>query len=208
MRYQRTVQDGRAVELLCAVTGLYKGEIEYVIEAAGGVRQLARMAEDELAALPGVGPRRAAQIRAMTEWSLLLNELEHGETVRIRSPADIANLLMPEMGLLDQEELRVVLLNTKNEVMGIKTVYKGSVNTTVIRISEVLREAVRLNCPGMVLVHNHPSADVSPSPEDVLVTEQIRQAGELLNISLLDHVIIGLHRYLSLKERGLGFGAS
>jgi DNA repair protein RadC len=125
--------------------------------------------------------------------------------VVIKSPEDIANLLQAEMGFLEQEELKVVLLNSKNHVMAIAGVYKGSVNTSLIRTSELFREAVRQNCPALVLVHNHPSGDPSPSPEDIEVTEQAVAAGKLLDIEVLDHLVIGQQRYVSLRERGLGF---
>jgi len=203
---RNAAQEAEAVALLCAVTGLSTEDANHILKKVGGVHGLAKMPEHELMELPGVGPKRARQIRAMTEWALLLDALSIQEKEQIRSPADIANLLMLEMGLLDQEELRVVLLNTKNEIITVDTIYKGSVNTAVVRISEVLREAIRRNCPNVVLVHNHPSGDPTPSPEDVRVTEMVREAGKLLDIEVLDHIIIGMNRYLSLKERGLGFG--
>ncbi|HUV52728.1 MAG TPA: JAB domain-containing protein, partial [Dehalococcoidia bacterium] len=124
----------------------------------------------------------------------------------VKSPADIVNLLQGEMAFLEQEELWLVLLNTKNQVLGIPRVYKGSINTSLIRVGELFKEAVRENCPALIVVHNHPSGDPTPSPEDVKVTEQIVKAGKLLDIDVLDHIIIGQQRHISLKERGLGFG--
>jgi DNA repair protein RadC len=127
------------------------------------------------------------------------------ERPTIRSPEDVANLLLGEMSFLEQEELRVVLLNTKNQVMAIPRVYKGSVNTSLIRIGELFREAVRQNCPALVVVHNHPSGDPTPSADDVRVTEQMVEAGKLLEIEVLDHLVLGHQKYVSLKEKGLGF---
>lgn len=193
------------VDMLCIVTGMSAEQGRKAIEKGGGVRGLARCSVQELQALEGVGPKRAAQIATMTAWAIALSRPDTGERKRIRSPADIANLLLLEMGLLEKEELRVIGLNTKNQVVFIDTVYKGSVNTTVVRIGEVLREAVRRNCPGLVLAHNHPSGDPTPSPEDVHVTELAVQAGDLLGIAILDHLVIGCNRYVSLKEKGLGF---
>ena len=112
---------------------------------------------------------------------------------------------MMEMGLLDQEELRVVLLDTKNNVVKIARVYTGSLNTAVVRIGEIFKEPIRSNCASIILVHNHPSGDPTPSPEDISVTEQIIQAGALLGIDVLDHLIIGRNRFTSMKERRLGF---
>jgi DNA repair protein RadC len=117
---------------------------------------------------------------------------------------DVAALLMVSMGHLQQEELRTVLLDTKNRVQGIALVYRGSVNTAMLRIGEVFREAVRRNSTALVVTHNHPSGDCTPSPEDILVTRQIVDAGKLLDCDVLDHIIIVGHgNYVSLKEWGL-----
>ena len=112
---------------------------------------------------------------------------------------------MLEMGLLDQEHLRLILLDTKNRVLEMPTVYIGNLNTSVIRVGELFRQALRVNCAGMIVVHNHPSGDPTPSPEDVRVTERIVEAGKLLGDEVLDHLVIGWQRYVSLKERRLGF---
>ncbi len=124
----------------------------------------------------------------------------------INSPQDVANLLMGEMSLLEQEHLRVLLLNTKNEVMNIQEIYVGNVNSSVVRPAEVFRPAVRDNAPSVIGVHNHPSGDPTPSAEDVSVTKDLLSAGALLGVELLDHVVIGSgNRYASLNEMGLAF---
>ena len=123
----------------------------------------------------------------------------------VRSPADAANLLMMEMSLLQQEHLRLILLDTKNRVLGTPTVYIGSLNMSVLRVGEVFREVIRQNCAAVIVVHNHPSGDPTPSPEDVAVTKRIVNAGQLLDVEVLDHLVIGQQRYVSMKERGLGF---
>jgi len=123
----------------------------------------------------------------------------------IRSPADVATLLMVEMSHLDQEHLRTVLLDTKNRVQQINTVYIGSLNSATIRVGEVFKEAVRRNSAGIIVVHNHPSGEATPSIDDIEVTRQLVAAGRLLDIELLDHLIIGRGQYVSLRERGLGF---
>ena len=117
----------------------------------------------------------------------------------------MANLLTPEMALLDQESLRVLLLNTRNEVLSISEVYRGNVSTALIRVVEVFQGAVRENCPSIIVAHNHPSGDPTPSDDDLRVTRDIQDAGRLLNIDALDHVIIGQQRFVSLKDQGLGF---
>jgi DNA repair protein RadC len=114
-------------------------------------------------------------------------------------------MLMAEMSLLDQEHLRTVLLDTRNRVVAIPTVYVGSLNAASVRVGEVFKEAIRRNVAAMIVVHNHPSHDPTPSPEDVQVTRMIVEAGSLLNIDVLDHLVIGRQRFVSMKERGLGF---
>jgi DNA repair protein RadC len=144
----------------------------------------------------------------------LLAALELGERLRapretppvIKSPADAADLLR-DMSLLEQEQMRVMLLDTRNHVIQISTVYTGSVNTTVIRVAELMRAAVRANATAILVAHNHPSqSDPVPSPEDVAVTSEIVKAAKLLDLDCLDHLVIGSNgKFVSLKERGLGF---
>ena len=131
--------------------------------------------------------------------------LKPAPTEQIRSPADAAAVLLVEMGHLDQEEMRAILLDTKNRIRGVSTIYKGSLDTATIRIGELYKPAIRQNCASIILAHNHPSGSIDPSPEDVLVTRKAVEAGELLKIQCLDQLIIGQGRWVSLKERGLGF---
>ena len=121
----------------------------------------------------------------------------------INCPDDVRRLLGPEMSGLAQEQLRVLLLNTKNNVVGQRVVYQGNVNSSMIRPAEVLRPAVMEAVPSIIVCHNHPSQDPTPSPEDAAITRELAQAGKLLGIELLDHVVIGGERFVSLKERGL-----
>ncbi|HEX78283.1 MAG TPA: JAB domain-containing protein [Dehalococcoidia bacterium] len=172
----------------------------------GGLAGLARASFSELCAQHGVGQAKAAQAKAALELGRRLLSSQPQERATVHSPQDVANLLLGEMGLLEQEQLRVILLNTKNQVMDIPEVYRGSVHASLIRVGEVFREAVRQNCPAVIVVHNHPSGDPAPSTEDIEVTEQMVAAGKMLDIEVLDHIVIGQQRYVSLKERGLGFG--
>ncbi len=121
----------------------------------------------------------------------------------IGCPEDVRKLLGPEMSGLAQEQLRVLLLNTRNQVVGQRVVYQGNVNSSMIRPAEVLRPAVMEAVPSIIVCHNHPSQDPTPSPEDAAITRELAQAGKLLGIELLDHVVIGGERSVSLKERGL-----
>ena len=175
-----------------------------VLTRFGGLTGLARASFGELCAEKGVGQAKAAQLKAALELGQRLSSTQPEERAVVRTPQDVANLLMAEMGFLDQEQLRVVLLTSKNQVISIPDVYKGNVNTSLIRPSELFREAVRENCPAIIVVHNHPSGDPDPSPEDIAVTKQIVAAGRVLDIEVLDHMIIGGKRYVSLKERGVG----
>ncbi|MBI4200905.1 MAG: DNA repair protein RadC [Chloroflexi bacterium] len=172
----------------------------------GGLDGIARASFRELAQRHGMGEAKVAQLKAALELGRRLLATTGEARATVHSPQDVANLLMAEMALLDQEHFRVLLLNTRNQVLGVSEVYKGNVNSAVIRASEVFQEAVRSNCPAVILVHNHPSGDPTPSAEDVRVTQQLLEAGRLLDIEVLDHIIIGQQRFASLKERGEAFG--
>ncbi len=170
-----------------------------------GLVGLARASFAELCGERGLGEAKAAQLKAALELGKRLSSTQPEERAVVRSPADVANLLLTEMSLLEQEHLRVVLLNTRNQVLGVPEVYRGSVNSSLVRVGELFREAVRQNCPAVVIVHNHPSGDPTPSTDDISMTRKMVEAGRLLDIEVLDHLIIGHGRYVSLKERGLGF---
>lgn len=191
----RTGQPGEMVTVLA----------QNLLVEFGGLLGLARTSVAEIAQRKGMGPAKAAELKAALELARRLAAEHPEERFQIRSPQDVAQLLQIEMGALEQEHLKVVLLDTKNRVMGIRTVYVGSVNTSLVRVGEVFRHAVRENCTAMIVVHNHPSGDPTPSPEDVRVTEAFCEAGQLLDIEVLDHIVFGRQRFVSLKEQRLGF---
>ncbi len=197
-----------SAELLVIVLGLTDlGQAETLLARYEGLSGLARAPLSELTSCyRGIGPGKAHRLTAAFELGRRCIVALPAERLRIKSPADAANLLLADMGALEQEELRTIIVDTKNQLLKIHTVYVGSLNTAVVRIAEVFREAVRLNAAALIVVHNHPSGDVSPSPEDVQVTRQLVEAGKLLSIDVLDHLVLGQGgRWLSLKERGLGF---
>jgi len=171
----------------------------------GGLAGLAHAPFNELTEFKGLGPAKATQLKAAFELGRRLLVAAPSERPLVKSPADAANLVMMEMAGLEQEHLRTIILDTKNHVLKVHTVYIGSLNTAVVRVGELFREAVRLNSAALIIAHNHPSGDPTPSPEDVQVTRQIVEAGKLLSIDVLDHLVIGQARWVSLKERGLGF---
>lgn len=159
----------------------------------------------ELVSTRGVGPAKAAQLQAAIELGRRLAAAAPEDRPTIQAPAQAAELLMYEMGALEKEHLRVLLLDTRNRLQRIVEVYQGSLNSSLIRIAEVFRDAVRANSASIIVAHNHPSGDPSPSPEDVAVTKALIEAGKLLDIEVLDHLIIGKGRYVSIKSRGLAF---
>jgi DNA repair protein RadC len=181
---------------------------DYLLRQFDGLRGLSNASVAEITeSVHGLGPAKAAQVLAALELGRRVATLSPEERPQVKSPTDAANLLMGDMSYFQQEHLRVLLLNTKNFVINNwrESLYKGSLNSSVVRVAEVFREAIRCNAAALIVAHNHPSGDPTPSPEDIRVTRDIRQAGSLLDIELLDHVIIGAQRFVSMKERGLGF---
>ncbi len=170
-----------------------------------GLTGLARASEIELEAIPGVGAAKAAQLAAAFELGRrLLADWPTGRWA-IRSPRDVAARLVLQMSRLEREELRVVVLNTKNVVLRVATVYQGNVASSLVRVAELFRDAVRLNATGLILVHNHPSGDPTPSPDDLHLTAEALAAGRLLDIDVLDHLVIGHDAWTSLRDRGVAF---
>ncbi len=171
----------------------------------GGLLGLIRLDVQELAAIRGVGPAKAAKLKAALEIATRVQALGSDARPQISSPDDVINLIGVEMGLLDHEQLRVVVLDTKHRVQAIKTIYQGSVNQAQVRIAEVFREPIRINAIAIIIVHNHPSGDPTPSAADIALTAELARAGEMLDIDLLDHLIVGQGRHVSLRRLGLGF---
>jgi len=171
----------------------------------GGLAGLDKAGFGDLKQVKGISTAKIAQLKAALELGRRLLISSPDARPQITCPTDAANLLMLEMGSLEQEHLRTILLDTKNRVLESPTVYQGNVNSSIIRISEVFRQAIRANATALIVAHNHPSGDPTPSPEDVQVTRSIVEAGDLLGVEVLDHLVIGHQRFVSLKERGLGF---
>lgn len=202
---QLTFEEVRSAQLLGMLTGMSRIQAETLMQAVDGIDELAQMPVEMLVTLPGVGVRHAGKICALCKWAELFQRNRPKEKFQVRNPADVAGLLMGEMQSLPQEEFRVVGLDTKNRVTFVEMVYRGTVNALHIRVAEVFRKAVMTNCPAIIAVHNHPSGDPTPSPEDVRVTQTIYEAGKLMDIDVIDHIVIGSSRFASMKERKLGF---
>lgn len=170
-----------------------------------GISGLARADFDDLRRTRGLGEAKAAKLKATLELARRISAAQPQERPQIKSPEDVYLLLGSEMSLLDQEQLRVMLLDTKNRVIRTVTVYQGSVNSAQVRVSELFRDAIRANSPSIMLVHNHPSGDPEPSRADAQVTLDAHRAGELLGVEVIDHVVIGDGRFVSLRREGMGF---
>lgn len=176
---------------------------ERLFKQYGGMAQLARLPMNEPMNQKGIGIGRARRLAAAFELARRIG-VPDTEHIQVRSPADLYSLLS-DMQYLEQEQLRVVLLNTKNRVIKIVTVYQGSVHTNVIRVAEIFRDAIRWNATAIAIAHNHPSQDPTPSPEDAAITREIVKAGQLMDLDITDHIVVAGGRFTSLRERGLGF---
>jgi DNA repair protein RadC len=189
--------------LLQTLDALYQAQ--QLLVQFNGLPGLVNAADAEIMQINGIGPARAARIKAALECGRRLMLTSPEDRYTIRSPGDVAQLLMAEMSHLEQEHFKVLLLDTRNRMIDDVTLYVGSLNASHIRVAEVFRDAIRQNAATIIVVHNHPSGDPTPSPEDIEVTRQIVTAGSQLDIELLDHLVIGKQRFVSMRERGLGF---
>jgi len=177
---------------------------ERLLTQFDGLPGLARASFAELCQVKGVGPAKATQLKAALELGRRLHMATPEERPVVQSPADVASLIGSEMAFLAQEEFWVLHLDTRHRVTRVQRLYRGSLNQATVRVAEVFREAIRDNAAAIIVAHNHPSGDPTPSAQDIALTRALVQAGRLLDIPLLDHVIIGWGRWVSLKEQGLG----
>ncbi|RXT14719.1 DNA repair protein RadC [Ammoniphilus sp. CFH 90114] len=174
-----------------------------VLSHVGGLRQFLDTSLEELVEVKGIGTAKAVQLLAGIELGRRVAKTTPEERWTIRSPEDVAKLMMEELRYLTQEHFVCLFLNTKNQVIAQTTVFIGSLNSSIVHPREVFKEAVRKSSASLICLHNHPSGDPTPSREDIEVTKRLMAAGEIMGIDVLDHVIIGDGRYISLKEKGL-----
>ena len=174
-----------------------------LLKQCGGLRGLVDMSLHQLTELKGIGEAKALQIQAGIELGRRLSRSAKSDAVVIRSPHDVAALLSEDLRYLQKEHFVCLFLNTKNHVIAQETLSMGSLNASIVHPREVFRAAIKRSSASIICVHNHPSGDPTPSPEDVQITERLVQAGEIVGIEVLDHVIIGDRRFVSLKEHGL-----
>lgn len=168
----------------------------------GDLHGLAQAAHSELTELKGIGQVKAIELHAAFELGRRLRTASKQTRTTIRLPRDVADLMIPELAHLTQEHFVCLFLNTKNHVIGKQTIFVGSLDSSIVHPREVFKEAIRRSSASVICLHNHPSGDPTPSREDIAITRTLSEAGELVGISLLDHVIIGDGKYISLKEQG------
>jgi DNA repair protein RadC len=193
-------------ELLAVIVG-GSSQIEHaeqLLARFGTMQKIAQAHVSEIARVEGIGNQSALRIKAALALGRKLLQPEDERTT-IHSPSDAAQILMPLLAHREQEYLVTVILDTRNRVLDVTEVYHGSLNASMVRVGEVFKPALQRNAAAIIVSHNHPSTDPTPSPEDVSVTRAIVQAGKLLDITVLDHMVVGLSKWVSLKEKGLGF---
>ncbi|WP_435164629.1 RadC family protein [Paenibacillus glycanilyticus] len=173
-----------------------------IMKECGSLRNLLDMSMSELTAIKGIGPAKAVQLRAGIELGRRIVRSGQGEIVTVRKPQDAANYVMEELRYLKKEHFVCLFLNTKNHIIARETLSVGTLNASLVHPREVFRAAVKAGSASIICVHNHPSGDPMPSPEDVTLTKRLVEAGELMGIEVLDHLVIGDGRFISLKEHG------
>lgn len=174
-----------------------------ILKEAGGLNGLLTSSSEEFLRLKGIGSAKATQLLALAEISKRFKSFQSGDQYKISQPRDAAELIMESMRYLKQECLKVIMLNTKNIVITIKDISIGSLNSSIVHPREVFCEAIKRSSASIIISHNHPSGDPTPSSEDISLTQRIKECGKLIGIELLDHIIIGNGSYVSLKEKGI-----
>ncbi|NSL51613.1 RadC family protein [Calidifontibacillus erzurumensis] len=167
-----------------------------------GLRMLKDATIEEITKINGIGSVKAIQILAALELGRRINKLRYEERYTIRSPEDAAKYVMDDMRFLSQEHFVAIYLNTKNQVIHKQSIFIGSLNASIVHPREVFKEALRRSSASIICVHNHPSGDPTPSREDIEVTKRLVECGKIIGIDVLDHLIIGDTKYISLKEKG------
>lgn len=175
-----------------------------IISEFNGLSGILNASIKEMTEIKGVKESKASQMIAIAELFKRFNTYKSfNEFKRVTSPNDVASMLYGEMGTFNQEVLKLIILNTKNEIIKIKDVFKGSLNSSLIHPREVFNEAIRNSAASIIICHNHPSGDPTPSDEDIKVTIRLKECGEIIGIKLIDHIVIGRNIYVSLKEKGI-----
>ncbi len=170
---------------------------------SNGLNSLKNANLSNLMEVDGVGEAKAAMILAAVQLGIRLAVSSNGTKIRVTSPSIAANYVLSEMSVLEQEHFRIMTLNTKKEINFIREISKGTINMTLVHAREVFRAAISDNAHSIILLHNHPTGDPSPSKEDIGLTKNLIEASKIIGIDILDHIIIGDNRYFSFLEEGL-----
>lgn len=179
------------------------GLAQRVLKEAGGIRGLVNMSTEQMMKVKGIGYAKALQLQAAIELGKRLAQSELDPALIVRSPQDVARYVMEDLRYLQKEHFVCLFLNTKNHVIAQETLSIGSLNASIVHPREVFRAAIERGSASLICIHNHPSGDPTPSPEDVDITHRLVDAGNVIGIEVLDHLIIGDQKFVSLKEQGL-----
>ncbi|MGL4874997.1 MAG: RadC family protein [Clostridium sp.] len=196
-------------ELLALIlrTGI-KGEnvitlSQRIIAELGGLDGILNASLEDIKKIKGIKDSKGTRILAIVEIARRLKSLRNLEKKKVTKAEDLVEFLYPEMSTLNQEVLKLVVLNTKNQITRVKDVFKGSLNSAIVHPREIFNEALKASAASIIICHNHPSGDPTPSKEDIMITKRISSCGELLGINLTDHIIVGDNKYVSLREKGI-----
>lgn len=210
---ERLISDGAAAltdaELLAIILRTGEERVSAVdlarslLRRAGGVREVGSLSVSEMCSVRGIGPAKAAQILAALEIGKRVLSLPFSREVRVHMSEDIYRHYRPFLIGLKKEVFKVILLDGKNRILRDVTVSEGSLTLNIVHPREVFNSAVRESAASIILLHNHPSGDPSPSPEDGELTTRLVRAGEIMGIPVLDHIIVGAEKYFSFADRGL-----
>lgn len=207
IRYGAEVLSNSELLAIILRTGTKKQNVinlsSFLLKERGGLNGLINSTYEELKEIDGIGIVKAAEIMALAEISKRFRSFKSGEDYRISSPKDAADYVMDEMKYLQKEHLRVIMLNTKNMVICSKDVSMGSLNSSIVHPREIYTEAIKRCSASIIICHNHPSGDPTPSLEDINITKRLAECGKIIGIELIDHIVIGDGTYISLKEKGV-----
>ncbi|MDW8542365.1 MULTISPECIES: RadC family protein [Staphylococcus] len=173
-----------------------------LLKSVESLKQLKALSINDLNKVKGIGLYKALILKAAFELGERMHSGSLDEKIQITSPQDVANFMMGKMEHLTQEKFIVLFLNSKNVVIKQKTIFIGTLNSSIVHPREIFSEAIKCASNAIVVLHNHPSGDTTPSKEDIRTTDRLRECGEILGIDLLDHIIIGDHTYMSMVEDG------
>lgn len=173
-----------------------------ILKQCGSLRNLMDMSMEEMTSIRGIGPAKAIQLRAGIELGKRISRSQMGEAIIVRKPQDAADYVMEDLRYLKKEHFVCLFLNTKNHIIGRETLSVGTLNASLVHPREVFRAAISRSSASIICIHNHPSGDPTPSPEDIALTRRLAEAGQLVGIEVLDHLVIGDGRFVSLKEQG------